>query len=336
MMNFIFIYIFFIKLFCLNSIMKNNSNYKKNLIIGVVSNYKWEKVAPFIKSYAMSDFKNCDCVLFTYNMSKRTLNKIKSFGVIVFNIPEKYKNKKIINYRWKIYEDFLISNLDKYSLVLSVDVRDIFFQKDPFQYYNDSKSFLGIALEDKTLSHGRNKKWLLDAYGKDIHREIKHQRIICVGTVWGTIDKFIEFSKEMYKQLNSEWSLRLNVVEQAVGNYIIYKNKMFKNCLIKSENKDGPIMTIKLTKNKYIKFDNKYNVLNLKGEIAAIVHQYDRKPFIVRKVINKYCPEIMNNKFKNNLHLTFIFFFISIIFVLIKTIFFLRFKFLKRKSSNKY
>ena len=180
---------------------------------------------------------------------------------------------------------------------MSVDVRDIFFQKDPFKYYNINKSFLGVALEDGTLSEVRNKKWIIRAYGKDFHKTIKHKRIICVGTIWGTIDKFIDFSKEMWKRLDSKWSLKLRVIEQAVGNYIIYHDKMFKDCLIKSENKDGPIMTIKLTKNKNIYFDLNDNVLNMKGEVASVVHQYDRKSYIVRKVINKYCPEIINNKF---------------------------------------
>ena len=222
----------------------------------------------------------------------------------------------VINLRWKIYNDFLINNLGKYNLVLSSDVRDVFFQSDPFEYYNANKSFLGVAIEDGILAHGINKKWLINAYGEKLHKTIKHQRIICVGTIWGTVDKFMLFSKEMWKRLDSERSLRLNIIEQAVGNYIIYHDKLFKDCLIKSENQDGPIMTIKLTKDEQIYLDLNDNVLNRKGKIAAIVHQYDRKKIIVRKVLNKYCPELINKKAKNNSYLLLIYELIFIIFLL--------------------
>ena len=337
MMNFILIYIIIIKakVICLNLNRKKISNLKKNLIIGAVTNYKWKVIAPFIKSYAMSNIENCDCILFVYNMSQSTINKIKSFGVIVYNIPEIYRNKKIINLRWKIYNDFLITNLGKYNLVLSADVRDVFFQSDPFEYYNGNKSFLGVAIEDGILAHGLNKKWLIHAYGEKLHKTIKHQRIICVGTIWGTVDKFMLFSDEMWKRLDSERSLRLNIIEQAVGNYIIYHDKLFKDCLIKSENKDGPIMTIKLTKDEQIHFDLNDNVLNRNGKIAAIVHQYDRKKNIVRKVLNKYCPELINSKVKNNFYLLFIYELILIIFLLIIVILFLLYKSnLNKNSSN--
>lgn len=38
------------------------------------------------------------------------------------------------------------------------------------------------------------------------------------------------------------------------------------------------------------------NILNFDGEIAAVIHQYDRKKIIVQKVIKKYCPELYHPK----------------------------------------
>jgi hypothetical protein len=309
-MNLFFIIIFLISKFYSNSTsfniknsinssitINNNSNFrKKNLIIGVLTKYSWPKIAPFIASYTKSGFKNCDLIIFVYNIPQSTITKMKSFRVIVYNVPEKYRYKKITNFRWKIYEDFLISNINKYNLVFSTDLRDVFFQKDFFNNYNSNISFLGVALEDGYLSERINKKWLIDAYGVDLYNSIKNQRIICAGTVWGTIDKLIEFSKIMWEKLESKWSLKNNVADQAVANYLIYHDKMFNDCLIKSENKNGLIMTIGLTKEKDIYFDINDNIVNGKGEVAAAIHQYDRKSKIVQKVINKYCYKIENNK----------------------------------------
>ena len=104
----------------------------------------------------------------------------------------------------------------------------------------------------------------------------------------------------MWEKLDSEWFLRLNVIDQAVGNYIIYHDKIFDNCLIKSENKDGPVMTLGLYDKAKIFFDLDDNIVNGEGKVAAVIHQYDRIPQIVQKVINKYCPEINITKINDN------------------------------------
>ena len=306
MVNLLFIYFFLISKVYSTDIQKsinssitinNSSNFrKKNLIIGIFANYDWNTIAPFIASYAMSSFENCDLIIFVYNITKITVTKIKSFGVIVYEVPEIFRYKQITNFRWKIYEDFLTSNKNKYNLVLLTDLRDVLFQKDFFKYYDYNRSFFGVALEDGNLSQPVNQKWLIDSYGQDIYDKIKNQRIICAGTVWGTIDKLIEFSKVMWEILDSQWSYRFHAIDQAVANYLIYHIKMFNDCLIKSENKDGLLMTIGLTNEENIFFDLDDNLVNGNGKIAAVIHQYDRKPQIIKKLMKKYFPKKENEK----------------------------------------
>ena len=89
------------------------------------------------------------------------------------------------------------------------------------------------------------------AYNKDIYESIKKERIICLGTVWGTVDKFAEFADAMWEKLNTEWAIKTKVIDQAVGNVIIHYDKLFKDCIIYSENRDGPVMTIALTNSFY-------------------------------------------------------------------------------------
>jgi len=270
---------------------KNSTVLKKNLIIGSIIGYDWEAVAPFFKSFEQTVFENCDCVMFVGQMTPSTIDKIKSIGVIVHPIPYKYKflNVVINNYRWEIYETFINENINKYNIVLTADVRDTFFQFDFFKLYQKTKSFLGVAFEDNILTQTTNKNWIVEVFGEDIYENIKNERIICSGTIWGTADKFYEFSKKMWEVLKSKWSKCFKIIDQAVANYLIYHEKLFIDCLIKSETKDGPVMTIGFTNDSDIIFDSKNNILNRKGEIGAVIHQYDRKPDIVKKVINKYC-----------------------------------------------
>ena len=71
--------------------------------------------------------------MFVENLTQETINKMESYNVTIIKIQRTIK-ALIINYRHKLYEDFLRNNTDKYNLVLSIDVRDSFFQKDIFKY----------------------------------------------------------------------------------------------------------------------------------------------------------------------------------------------------------
>ena len=70
-----------------------------------------------------------------------------------------------------------------------------FFQRDLFQLYDFKKSCLGIAIEDGTLRNSINRDWLIKANGEELYKTIMNERIFCVGSVWGTSDKFLIFAR---------------------------------------------------------------------------------------------------------------------------------------------
>ena len=151
---FIFIFIFFIFMTSFYFIIKNMQNNKKNLIIGYIFNYSWSKVRNYFISLAKVGFKNCDIVMFVKGMSEDTREKIKSFGVIIYPIPDNpFFDINPICYRWEVYANFLKENKDKYNMVFTCDIRDSIFQKDVFQFYNYDKPFLGVILEDLFLTN---------------------------------------------------------------------------------------------------------------------------------------------------------------------------------------
>ena len=273
------------------------SDTKKNLLIGTVINYGWEKMALFFKSFQKAQFKNCDLVIFIHNISPFSISKLKSYGVIIYKIPDICKNIRIINCRWKIYADFLNDNPNKYNLVFTADVRDVIFQQDIFKFYDSEKPFLGIAFEDNTLLNEVNKKWIIEVYGEKLYKTIENERIICLGTIWGTPDKFKEFSYLMWESLNSGQVLINKVTDQAIGNFLIYHDKLFNNSIKISENTNGPVMTIGFTKRENIKLDRNNNILNEELKVAAVVHQYDRKKDLLKILMNKYCPEIKRGRY---------------------------------------
>lgn len=90
-------------------------------------------------------------------------------------------------------------------------------------------------------------------------------------------------------------------------------------------------------------FDENDNLLNYNGQIAAVVHQYDRKPSIYRRLKKKYdgfnittlINKMKRKKIKQNINIfipTFIFFMLAIFF---KYFLFMKFNFLRKNKMSK-
>ena len=95
---------------------------------------------------------------------------------------------------------------------------------------------------------------------------ICNERIINAGTIWGTLNQFLEFSNILYQKLQ----IYPEAADQSVVNYLIYHEKILKDSLKIISDEFGPVMTIGLTKRKNINLDSKNNILNYKGQVASI------------------------------------------------------------------
>ena len=146
---------------------------KRNLILGVIQNYSWEKIEPFFISLIKADFKLCDYVMFVNGLSDKTKEKLHYYGFKTIEIPNKYKRMTITLSRHILYDEYLSNNTNKYNMVLHVDVRDSFFQRDLFEIYkNNKKPFIGVSIENGTLTNKINSKWMKDIYGDNIYQII--------------------------------------------------------------------------------------------------------------------------------------------------------------------
>ena len=76
-------------------------------------------------------------------------------------------------------------------------------------------------------------------------------------------------------------------------------------------------LTLFINNMKKISLDSENNVLNEKGEIVYIAHQYDRSLNLTKILKDKYKERIKKPKEKNNNIYYFLFFIISLIIFLI-------------------
>ena len=123
---------------------------------------------------------------------------------------------------------------------------------------------------------------------------IKDQPIICSRTILATPKIFFGLCKTIWVEINSKnIPIPFNSRhDQTIFNYILYHLRMFKDYIIESNNKDGPIITLaSFLTHKNFSLDYENNILNEKGKIAYIVHQYDRSLNLTNIIRNKYKKE---------------------------------------------
>ena len=184
----------------------------------------------------------------------------------------------IIHTRWKMYLDFLERYGDDYEMVFVADTRDVIFQGDIFAAFNGCKNWLGFATEADDIRGSKtgyqlNYEWFESCFGKAQADKIADQKIICCGTVIGSVAEMKIFCHIMWEILKAETVLGH---EQALMNYLVYNDLLPIENLIEIDVDHGEIFTAFmyiLQKPIYFRDDK---IFRGDDGIPEVVHQYDR------------------------------------------------------------
>lgn len=243
----------------------------KNLIMGVAKGYGWDILEPFVTS-AVKNCPNAEIVLFVDDISEFTRERLQCCEkVICVDIPAYYKNVLIIHSRWKICADFLEQFGANYAQVLISDTRDVIFQGDIFKSFENYPNYFGYATEKLSIGEDKicNYVWIESCFGKATADKLSDKKIICCGTVIGTVNKMKTFCRIMWENLKAEmiWGH-----EQAVMNHLVYENLLPIENLLEIDI-DGEIFTMAYAENFSIRGDK---IFCGNGKCPAVVHLYDR------------------------------------------------------------
>jgi len=166
----------------------------KDLIIGGAANYDWNILKYWINSINKSGFEG-DKVLVLMTCDKDTVKKVSDAGFKVVGFQQDSEGNLIYpkTNRAPHVERFLhIYNYlyhNEYRYVITTDVKDVIFQKNPIDYIEKTLS------EDKNLMFAsesmyyKDEPWgnqnLLETYGQFIYERFKDNEIYNVGVLAG-------------------------------------------------------------------------------------------------------------------------------------------------------
>ncbi|MEC7136982.1 MAG: hypothetical protein VXW51_04435 [Pseudomonadota bacterium] len=250
-----------------------------NLILAAAVGYNFKQIELFIKSLRNFYFDKICLIIHRKDINLEKELKKYNCEIIKTNIDK----KKIQFKRYEIFLDYLKEkNFDR---ILLCDSRDVYFQKNPFDFNYHSK--INFFLEDfKIKDCPYNSNWIIKTYGKNEYDKISNNTILCSGTVLGDKNKIIEYLKlinvhikkyKYKKKLKYLLTLRVDPegrgCDQGHANFIVHKE------LIKGKNfyknNEGPFATVFYLKE--IKFDDNSKLLNKFGKPYLLVHQYDKR-----------------------------------------------------------
>jgi hypothetical protein len=263
----------------------------KNLIIGGFTNYNANQLRPWVISAKEVAGIDNDVVLTYGNATEETLEWLKGQYVkIVPMLPVEGIPIHVLRFL-SIY-DYLHKHWQEYDYVITTDVKDVYFQTDPFKFLVDRKLVIaseGLVYKDEPWGNEN----LLQSYGPYVYQQFKDNEIFNVGTFGGTS----EYVKDMvFNIFTNAINRPIPICDQAVFN-VLLNTQPFKDVATKTIQWAAELCTI-MDPSKIASF--RPNLLfsepvwkdgllrDVNGHIFPIVHQYDRVPTLKKFIQEKY------------------------------------------------
>jgi len=277
----------------------------KDLIIGGATNYDWSKLKYWINSINQSGFQG-DKVLILMNCDKDTVKKVSDAGFMVVGFQQDPQGNLIYPQtgraphveRFLHIYNFLLQN--EYRFVVTTDVKDVVFQKNPIEYINTTLS------EDKNLMFAsesmyyKDEPWgnqnLFETFGEFIYNNFKHNEIYNVGVLAGRGYAVRDLICNIFVSTQGK---PIPICDQSTFNFMISMSPYRETSVyLRSEDAWAAQLGTTADPSKIEQFKpflieaqpkiNENEITTSTGIPFTIVHQYDRVPQWKKVIEAKY------------------------------------------------
>ena len=175
---------------------------------------------------------------------------------------------------------YLRASDERHDRVMLTDVKDVFFQRDPFAF-DDGGAALCVFEEDRSLRIADcplNATWLVRAFGEVALGHLADRPILCSGTTSGRIEGIAAYCDAMVETLRGRGVTWIGG-DQGVHNFLVYTGRFGTARAFLNE--DGPVLTL-AARREVLKRNPSGFLVNRAGEVPNVLHQYDRSPALLR------------------------------------------------------
>lgn len=274
-------------------------SYEKDLILAASDHYDYNQLKYWVNSIKQSGFSGDICVMI-FNATFDTVEKLVENGVMVVTCDKDEENKKYFRNgtmmvhveRFFHFYNILRDNAWKYRFVITTDIRDIVFQKNPSEFLEQTLigSDRKVVVSSESLLY-KDEPWgnknLEQTFGPFFHDYYKNNPIYNVGLLAGNSLYIRDLCLHIFLMSTNR---PIPICDQSTFNVLMY-NAFYQDLVHYSDveidgwaahlgtmmdptkiEKFGPLLL-----EKPPVFSNGA-LRNSNGEIITVVHQYDRVP----------------------------------------------------------
>ena len=276
----------------------------KDLIVGCATNYDWSKLKYWINSINESGFTG-NKFLVLMNCDKDTVQKVSDagFDIVAFgqdaNGNLTYESKMMVHVE-RFYLIYNILKDNEYRYVITTDVKDVIFQKNPSEFleqrlgYNEDLIFSSESMKYKDEPWGNQN--LLETFGPQIYEDFKNHTIFNVGVLAGRGHAMKDLCMNIFASCMHR---PIKICDQSTFNFLISQHPYLKSswyatseegwaCQLGTTADPSKIEQFRpflLEPSPKLDGDK---VVTSEGIEYTIVHQYDRVPEWKKIIEEKY------------------------------------------------
>jgi hypothetical protein len=272
-----------------------------DLILGTVENYDFYEFRRFLISLRKTSFRGHVCLFVGPGIRRATIGKIQRYGVELIPYRRAFpfvadphpdspgwlpQPIHIYNYRHFLYYDYLLKHGFRFRNVLITDVKDVVFQRDPFDFAVGDR--IHVAMENPDIPVGAcpwTSQWILAGYSPEVLERLKDDELSCAGTTLAPVPLMLRYLELMLAEI-AGMKDAYECADQAAHNLLLHEGKL--EPVNRLRNFEGPVLTAG-TEPRY-ELNDEGKLVNRDGSVIAVVHQYDRHPELVRIHEEKAAP----------------------------------------------
>ena len=274
-------------------------------VIGCSTNYDWAKIKYWVNSINESGFTG-DKVMILMNCDKDTVQKVSDagFGIIAFGQDTEgnlaYNSNMMVHVErfYHIYQH--LKNKD-YRYVITTDVKDVIFQKNPSEWLeiNLPEGHEDLIFSSESIKY-KDESWgdqnLRETFGTQIYEDFKDNTIYNVGVLAG---RGYAMKDLMMNIFASCLGRPIKICDQSTFNFLVSQHPYLKTSKY-AQSEDGWACQLGTTADpsKIEQFKpfllepspklEGDKVVTSTGIEYTIVHQYDRVPEWRKVIEEKY------------------------------------------------
>jgi len=274
-----------------------------DLIIGCSTNYTWDTIKYWVNSVNASGYKG-DKAMILMNCDAETAQKVVDAGFAVIGFEQNENGDLVYQSKLAVHvERFLhiydILSKNEYRYVVTTDVKDVVFQKDPIEFVEKFIGDSNLIASSESIKY-KDEPWgnqnLMDTFGPGIHERFKENVVWNVGVLAGKGNAIRDLALTIFlMSINRP----IPIVDQSTFNVLMNLEPYLSTTLYTgSESAWACQLGTTADPSKIEEF--RPNLLDpspkLEGDIVTtssgheyhIVHQYDRVPEWRKVIEAKY------------------------------------------------